>query len=78
MKAALMVIAVVGAANSEATEEQRDRLREEALPPLSDKSLPASEAYAAVVRKTGEIMGPGWRPKGEWDDWLVALLSEEE
>lgn len=77
MRAALLVLAFIGSATSEATPEQRDRLRHETLPPLYDETLPASEAYEKAIRTTAEIMGTDWRPKGEWDSWITALLEEK-
>jgi hypothetical protein len=73
--AALTVVMFVGAANSDATPEQRTQLKD-AIAPLSDKSIPASDAYAQVIRRTADVMGPEWRPSGEWAEWITALLEE--
>lgn len=73
--AAMAVVMFVGAANDDAGPEQRARLRE-AIKPLEDESLTASQAYETVMRQTVEIMGPDWRPSGEWDEWITALLAD--
>lgn len=76
IRRALAVVMFVGAANADATIEQRTRLRNEALPPLKDDALTPGEAYQKTVTTTAAIMGPTWRPKGEREDWLLALLDE--
>lgn len=76
IRRALAVVMFVGAANADATREQRNQLRDQALPPLKDSSLTPSQAYEKTVRRTAAIMGPAWRPNGEWEDWLLALLDE--
>lgn len=73
---ALLVVMFIGAANQDATPEQRARLRGEALPPLKDETLTAAQAYEKTVRTAAAIMGPDWRPRGEWDEWITALLRE--
>lgn len=76
IRRALTVVMFVGAANADATIEQRARLRDEALPPLKDDALTPGEAYRKTVTTAAAIMGPAWRPKGEWETWLLALLDE--
>lgn len=76
MGAALTVVMFVGAANADATPAQREQLKT-AIEPFKDKDLTASEAYAAVIRGTADIMGPAWRPRGEWDAWITRLLEGE-
>jgi hypothetical protein len=76
IKRALVVVMFVGAANQDATQEQRARLRDEALPPLKDEALTPGQAYEKTVRTTAAIMGPDWRPTGVWDEWITALLDE--
>jgi len=63
---AMSVVLFIGSANAMATPEQRQRMKDEALPPLHDKSLSASQAYRAAMEKTIEIMGPDWVPGDEW------------
>lgn len=76
IRRALAVVMFVGVANSDATREQRHRLRDEALPPLKDPALTPAQAYEKTVRRTAAIMGPAWRPNGEWEDWLLAMVAE--
>jgi hypothetical protein len=72
---ALVLVMFVAAANDDATDEQRARLKK-CLAPLKDEALTASESYVAVIRGTARIMGPTWRPQGEWADWIDRLLEE--
>lgn len=74
---ALVVVMFVGAANADATPEQREQLKE-AITPLRDQDLTASEAYKAVVYGVADVMGPHWRPRGEWEEWITALLDDRE
>lgn len=71
----LLVVLYVGAANADATAQQRARLKAEVLPTIKDPQTPPSEAMAQAVRLTAQIMGPDWQPKGEWDDWITSLLG---
>lgn len=71
---ALTVVMFVGAANADASPDQRALLKD-AIKPLRDDSLTPSEAYVAVVLGTAEVMGPDWRPTGQWDEWITALLE---
>lgn len=73
--AGLAVTLFVGAAARVATAEQRQRLQAEALPPLRDKALRASEAYRQSLTKTLEIMGPGWDLDDETKAWIKVLLD---
>lgn len=75
IRRAMIVVLFVGAATSDASPEQRERLKAEALPPLYDKALKPGNAYKACVLATAAVMGPDWRPRGEWDEWIVALLD---
>lgn len=74
---ALLVVMFVGAANADATPEQRERLRT-TVSFLRDRSLTASEAYVKAVKHTAEVMGPDWRPKGEWDETITNILGWSE
>lgn len=74
---ALLVVMFVGAANADATPAQREQLKD-AIDPLRDQTLTASEAYKAVVYGTADVMGPTWRPRGEWEAWITALLDDHE
>lgn len=74
MQTAFLVVLFIGAANKDATLEQRGRLRDEALPILKDTPDPR-EAMAGAVLKTSEIMGPEWRPEGEWDEAITNVLG---
>lgn len=76
IRRAMVVLMFVGAANADATPEQRARLRDEVLPPLRDESIPARDAYVRAARVVVDVMGPEWRPAGEWDEWITALLGE--
>lgn len=76
IRRSLAVVMFVGAANADATREQRSRLRDEALPPLKDEALTPGQAYEKTIRITAAIMGPDWRPNGEWEDWILALIGE--
>lgn len=72
---ALSVTLFVADAARHATPEQRARLKSEALPPLRDTKLTASEAYRAVLTKTVEIMGPDWDLDPETKAWIDGLLD---
>lgn len=72
---ALSVTLFVADAARNATPEQRARLKSEALPPLKDKALTASEAYRVVLAKTVEIMGPDWDLDPETKAWIYSLLD---
>jgi hypothetical protein len=69
-----LVVLFIGAANKDATPEQRARLKTEALPILRDTPDP-KEAMASAVLKTAEVMGPEWRPAGEWDEAITNVLG---
>ena len=71
---ALLVVMFVGAANKDASPEQRARLKHEALPLLRDTPDPR-EAMVNVVLKTAEVMGEDWRPTGEWDEAITNILG---
>lgn len=73
----LLVISWVGAANSAASPAQRKRLKR-TIEVLRDDSYTAGEAYKKVILDTAEIMGRDWRPEGEWDSWITALLKEHD
>lgn len=70
----LVLLALFGAARKDATPEQVDRLKAQALPMLRDHSNPLQW----VVEKVFEIMGPGWDPLAthEFGPWLTQLLAE--
>jgi hypothetical protein len=70
----MLVVLFIGAANKDATPEQRERLKEEALPVLRDTPDPR-EAMAAACLKTADIMGSDWRPAGEWDEAITNVLG---
>lgn len=74
----LLVVMFIGAANADATNEQRARLRDEVLPVLGDQDTPPRQAMANAVLLTGEIMGSKWRPKGEWEEWITNLLEDQD
>jgi hypothetical protein len=69
-----LVVLFVGAANKDATPEQRTRIKEEALPILRDTPDPR-DAMATTVLKIAEIMGEEWRPEGEWDEAITNVLG---
>lgn len=75
LKSPMLVVMFIGAANADATPQQRLRLKAEALPPLRDETLTAAEAYVRAVKTTAEIMGSDWRPTGEWDETITAILG---
>lgn len=70
----------VGAANADATPDQRDQLRERLGPllPLIKSSNPGvwRPAAADILNAIGEVMGPDWRPRDEWNDQIKLLLTE--
>lgn len=72
----LLVTMYIGAAVVDATPEQRDRLQIDVLGILQNPSLPAGDAMAEALWETSRIMGKGWKPTGEWDDWILKLLDE--
>lgn len=72
----LAVTLFVASAMRTATPEQRERIRAEALPPLKDRSLTASEAYRATLTRTLEIMGPDWDLDAETRAWIKAFIGD--
>lgn len=76
LRASLGVVLLVGAANFDATPAQREELRG-VVDILRDHSLPAGESYREAVLLVGRVMGSTWRPRGAWDQWLIALLEEQ-
>lgn len=72
----LLVTMFIGAAVSDATPEQRVDLQDQVLPILKDESLPAGDAMANAVKATATVMGPDWRPTGEWDAYILKLLDD--
>lgn len=65
----LTVLMVFGAARADATPEQLERLRNEALPAMRDHSV----SYRDVVGLVFSIMGPRWAPDDEWLAQVQAL-----
>lgn len=62
----------VGAANHDATPEQRQRLRETVMPEMRQVYAPTgdeSTVRAAVL----EVMGADWAPSGDWKRQIDAL-----
>jgi hypothetical protein len=55
-----LVVLFIGAANKDAI--------------LRDTPDP-KEAMASAVLKTAEVMGPEWRPAGEWDEAITNVLG---
>lgn len=74
----LLVVLFIGAANADATLAQRRRLKDEVLPILGDRATPPRQAMVDAVRHTAVVMGPNWRPTGEWDTWITSILEEQE
>jgi len=54
---------LIGAANADADDYQRNRLRAELLPLLEDTK---HWNGPAILQTFHDIMGPSWKPKGEW------------
>lgn len=80
MRAGMLVILFVGAADADATEQQRVRLRDEVRAALDDQSVSSREAMVNAARLTTEVMGTEWRPDGwaaSWDSWLAGFLAGE-
>lgn len=74
----LLVTLFIGAANADASADQCGRLRDEVLPILRDPDTPPRQAMVDAVRHAAVVMGPDWRPTGEWDGWVTAILDEQE
>ncbi len=72
---ALALLMFVGAARKDASPEQVARLKAEALPPLSDKSLDDADAYRTCLETVVEIMGPDWTPGPEWQAQIDTFLN---
>lgn len=74
----------VAAARNDANGDQRQLLRT-MLPPMiqrmrdyqnDDHNWPL--AAKSLLMRVHQIMGPQWRPKGEWDAYITTLLRGEE
>lgn len=63
----------IGAANAEATPAQRTLLRT-ALPPLIQELRVSREAALPILQAVTRIMGPGWRPTGDWAHQIDLLV----
>lgn len=66
----------VSAAYADATGSQRAQMQERVrpvLPELKKNSL----AGLTILKEVYEIMGPGWHPTGDYEQWLRALLQKE-
>ena len=71
------------AAFHDATISQRILLRTKCRPMLArmrefegdDHNWPL--AARSLLMRIHEVMGENWRPKGEWSDYINALLKEE-
>ena len=61
----------IGDAVSQATPEQRARIRDETLPLLRDYDVPVSEVTGSVL----EIMGLGWTLRSSTRDWISSLIK---
>lgn len=72
---AMVLLTWVGAANHDATPEQRAQLRE-VIRVLRDDSVPTAKAYEQVIRETAAVMGPDWRPTGEWAAQIESLMRD--
>ena len=53
---------------ADADPAQRDRLKAE-IPPLLEEYVHGGSPET-VLRRVVEIMGPQWRPTGEWATWI--------
>lgn len=69
----LALVMFIGAARADADPTQRDRLKAE-IPPLLEEYGGSPET---VLRQVVEIMGPQWRPTGEWATWIDGLTKRE-
>ncbi|AVO25166.1 hypothetical protein KHQ84_gp176 [Rhodococcus phage Finch] len=69
----MKIVLTVGAAQQEATPEQREQLKTRLLPYVQ------SDAYVKLGREEpiwamlADIMGRDWKPSGEWAEHLAAL-----
>lgn len=72
---ALTLLAFFTCAIADGDREQRQRIKDEALPMMRDHSNPMSW----VVERVFDIMGEGWNPtkvEGGHGEWLNKLLAE--
>jgi hypothetical protein len=72
----LALVMFIGAARADADPTQRDRLKAE-IPPLLEEYVHEGSPET-VLRQVVEIMGPQWRPTGEWATWIDGLTKREE
>lgn len=71
----LALVMFIGAARADADPTQRDRLKAE-IPPLLEEYGDGGSPET-VLRQVVEIMGPQWRPTGEWATWIDGLTKRE-
>ena len=69
------LVMFIGAARADADPTQRDRLKAE-IPPLLEEYVHGGSPET-VLRRVVEIMGPQWRPTGEWATWIDGLTKRE-
>lgn len=74
--APLALVMLIGSALADAGPEQRVRLREEVTVLL--QQFREDGRMKPLIDKVIEIMGPDWRPTGEWDLFLKNLLAGDE
>lgn len=77
VRRALLAVMFIGAASNDATPAQRLALQEEVLPVLQNPHFNAGDAMAQAILDTQSVMGAPWKPTGEWDDWILALLGRK-
>lgn len=76
----MTLVMVVGAARQDATPDQVNAIRDQVLPLLSDKDGiwmkhgDSSEAMGMLQF----IMGPQWKPSGEYAEYIEKLNTSEE
>lgn len=76
LRGTLILLQFAGAANADASPEQRARLKP-LVDLLRDKSLTVSESYRAFGEGIIEVMGPDWAPSGEWAEYIDVLMAEK-
>lgn len=71
----LAFVMFIGAARSDADEQQTSLLRERVLPLLD--TFKADGNARPVLDAVLEVMGPDWQPRGEWSDYIDSLLRKD-
>lgn len=69
----MKIVLTVGAAQSDATPEQRDQLKLRLVPYVQSNAYVKLGREEPIWAMLKDIMGRDWTPSGEWAEHLAAL-----